>query len=619
MRFLIVLCVFLFSTVVASAQEMGEKVRNGKTYKVYAVMQGNTLYSLHVKYGVSVADIKAANPKLKDDLDVGQIIYIPVVKSDKTENKYTIHVVKRHETLFGISRKYNCSVDAIIHLNPGVEKGLDVGQELKVPTEKDNETTVQQTSNNENNTKSEQEQQATENTPPHQNDSIIQYEVHKGETLYSISKRFMVGVNKLMEVNNLASPSIKKGQLLTIPLKKEDTSNIAVRKVPSLDTTMRLTSQLIPQKEAYKILVLLPLNLSGSSKIISGMYDENTKLNRLTDASVQFLMGAQMAIDSLQKLGLNGEVKFFDTERNLEQLKKVLKDSNTSKWDVVIGPFFPKMMQYTATWGKANKVPIIAVTTIPTAYLKGNPYLLSMVPSHYTLIGGMAKYLAKNYSHANIVMIQGKTAKEKEWNAYFKQVFNDNLADSTMTHIKMSSIGKSSGGGLAYRLNTEKKNFMICLSDNVQQVMQFVNTLNAAKNLSRKYSKADVVMVGLKEWNNMTPLNDYYKNKFDFHFAASNYVNYDTTKVLDFTRSYRKRYGSDPSKYAMHGFDVVLSQLSSLIIGVDRNEGMIDHFNIHKLGLQLGRVNGSVFIIEQKDFTLHLLKVVDSEVHFDTE
>lgn len=586
------------------AQELGKKQKEGKTYIMYAVKKGNTLYSLHQEYHVSVEAIKAANPSLVDGLKVGQIIYIPKVNVAADHSKVKIHIVARHETLYGISRMYDCKVKALIKLNPGVEKGIDVGQELKIPIQGKDGNTIEKDINF---------QQKFDSI---QGDSIIQYKVNKGETMYSISRRFMIPISKIKTANNLHNNRLSVGQVINIPLKKEDTASIKKREVPMLDSLQIMDSIFVPKKSSYKILILLPMDLTKNPEIISGMYDENTELSQLTDVSIQFLMGAQMALDSLEKMGLSGEVKFYDTEKNETLLKKVLMPNNTSNWDIVVGPFFPELLTYAANWGKINHVPIISVTNIATQTLKDNPYLFSLVPSELTLVGGMAKFIAKNYPHANLVMITGKTESEKERIAYFKKNYIAHLPDSGFATIRMTPVGKASGTTLANQIQTEKKNFMICLSEDVQRVMQFVNALNAANNLSKKYADADVEMVGLKSWNNMTPLNNYYKNKFKFHFPSANYLNYDSLNVLHFVKNYRARYGSDPSKFAIHGFDVTLSQIASLILGIDINEGLMDRFMIHSLGNGQGHGNAAVFIIKQQDFNEHLLRIVESEIYF---
>lgn len=44
------------------------------------------------------------------------------------------HRVKRDETLFGISNHYNITIEELKSFNPFLDKGLKVGQELKIPT-----------------------------------------------------------------------------------------------------------------------------------------------------------------------------------------------------------------------------------------------------------------------------------------------------------------------------------------------------------------------------------------------------------------------------------------------------------------------------------------------------
>ena len=625
MRVIAILFLLVATSFSAFSQEIGEETKDGKHFKVYLVEAGNTLYGLHKTYDVAVEDIIKANPSLKDGLKVGQKIYIPIemrreVREEVRETgKYTIHIVEKKETLFGISRKYDCAVDELIELNPGVENGLDIGQEIKIPKADSSKEKEPKPA------KGIVTDQEKQDTPEETNykveftDSIIEYTVQKGETLYSISRRFMVPVNRLVEVNDIKGNKIKPGDVISIPLKQEHIKEIITKTIDPQDSTQYRRPVLVQKKEKYKVLVVLPLKLSANSQVLSGMYDKSTTLNDLTDLSVEFIMGAQMAIDSLEKLGLNANFEFFDAGGNIELLKKHLSESNKKEWDMIIGPFYPDLVEYAAQWGKMNKVPVIAVTKIPTQLLENNPYLLSMVPSDLTLIGGMAKYLAKHYSDANIVMINGENKEVNDRVAFFKSAFQKNLDSNKTATIRMSSIGDASGRGLIGLINSDKKNFFIYLSNDVQHVMQFINALNAAKNYTPKYGKADITMVGLNEWNKIGTFNSYYKNRFNFHYPAPNYLNYDSLEVIEFTKNFRSRYGVDPSKYAFHGFDVVLSQAAFYLLGYKRNQGLVDDFDVQSLGKNNGSENTSVFISMQNDFDLHLLEIISSLNHFGDE
>ena len=49
------------------------------------------------------------------------------------------------------------------------------------------------------------------------------YIVDKGDTLYSVAKKFDISVNKLKELNGLSSNMLSIGQKLSIPIGKETT------------------------------------------------------------------------------------------------------------------------------------------------------------------------------------------------------------------------------------------------------------------------------------------------------------------------------------------------------------------------------------------------------------
>ena len=56
--------------------------------------------------------------------------------------KYSSHLVKKGETVYSISRKYNLSVDELNKLNPKSENVIKIGEVLKVPFIKEESSTV---------------------------------------------------------------------------------------------------------------------------------------------------------------------------------------------------------------------------------------------------------------------------------------------------------------------------------------------------------------------------------------------------------------------------------------------------------------------------------------------
>lgn len=100
----------------------------------YTVKQGDTLYKLAKTYNTTVEAILAINPDIKDPnkIQIGQIICIPISKVCPPNSfKYTI---KSGDTLYKLAQTYNTTVEAILRINPGLDPmNLQIGQIICIP------------------------------------------------------------------------------------------------------------------------------------------------------------------------------------------------------------------------------------------------------------------------------------------------------------------------------------------------------------------------------------------------------------------------------------------------------------------------------------------------------
>ncbi len=194
-----------FSTT-AQEIEKSEAVEtiNGKQYYIHSVEAGQTLYALSNLYDVPVDELVFENPDAADGLSIGELLRIPLVSREKIitddlrkgEFRYIFHIVKKGQTLYGISRIYSISVDDLKKANPGWEEGLKPGQYLKIPMKP--------------------EEPALKPADLEAGDGK-KHIVSRGETLYSISRKYKVGVPELKLANPGISNSLSVGQEVYIP------------------------------------------------------------------------------------------------------------------------------------------------------------------------------------------------------------------------------------------------------------------------------------------------------------------------------------------------------------------------------------------------------------------
>lgn len=107
-------------------------------YIYHIIQAGQTLYSLSKKYDVSIAEIEKHNPEVKyDSLQVNQVIKIPRKTSpehEPTDTNYIYYEVKKRETLYFLSRRFNVTEEQIKNANEELTYSiLKEGQIIRIP------------------------------------------------------------------------------------------------------------------------------------------------------------------------------------------------------------------------------------------------------------------------------------------------------------------------------------------------------------------------------------------------------------------------------------------------------------------------------------------------------
>lgn len=166
----------------------------------HKIQKGETAYFIAQKYKVSVDEIYKLNPESQNGIKDNQIIKIPVHSPQKINQEQQItHVVGEKETLYGLSKKYNVSVESIQNANPILASGLQVGQELIIPQSAANLP-------------------KTEITAPAKTTHLV---VAK-ESLFSIARQYNVSVQDLENLNKeLLQNGLQIGQTISIPNKRK--------------------------------------------------------------------------------------------------------------------------------------------------------------------------------------------------------------------------------------------------------------------------------------------------------------------------------------------------------------------------------------------------------------
>jgi len=334
--------------IYAQLNEVKTETINGKKFYVHIVEQGNTLYGIHQLYNTSVENILNANEGLTDNLVIGQKVLIPILTS--STDHYGTHIVIEGETLYGISKKYKCTVDDLKLVNKGIEDGIIPGQKIMIPI-KDEVNTGEII-------QSDPRDMQVEYQLAYR-DSIILHTVLSHETMYSISKRYMVTMDTIRVLNDMRNNKIKKGNVLKIPVKKikytvikKDINTVIVPdSLPVINTT-------INRKETYNVALMLPFMLAKNDVEMN----KNLKIGQFrelyptTKIAFEFYQGFIYAADSLTKAGLKVNIYIYDTRRDTTTIAKFFEKEEFKNMDLVVGPMYNRTISYTVTKCREDQI-----------------------------------------------------------------------------------------------------------------------------------------------------------------------------------------------------------------------------------------------------------------------
>ena len=572
---------------IATPQTTSTTVKEFQRFIEHKVKRKETLYSLSKKYNVEQDEIKKHNPSLyANNLRKGDKIKIPVYKTKtvvetvKTTSDYT---VLPKEGKWRIAYKYGITVEELEALNPNMPATLNVGQVIQVPNLKTTE--VKQI-----------------------DDRYSYYTVLPKEGFYRLKLKLKLEQEELEALNpSLKETGLKSGMVLKIPYSNTTTETGEVTSA-SITTTVATSSLVnnIRNFETKNIAILLPFRLNRVNA--DSVYDAKKQMqsDRFLSTSLDFYSGVLLAVDSLQKLGVSLKLDVYDTKNQLSEVSNLVRSKNLENADAVIGPLMPKNFEYVASQLEENNVPVISPNLKD---LKLSENVFQSMPSSALLKTKMIDFVKSDSTKSHVIIIAD--AKNAATSNGLKRVFTT----ASQIHSRKDKEGKDSYYILKDDIEGKLKpgkNIIFLETQNYTFVSNVTSILNSLNNDENKIVLATTDMNGAFENDEIS---NYHLSNLNFHFPSVSKT-YNEENSNGFVKEYKKKYGDTPNKTAVRGFDLMLdvvlrlSASESMYNSVNEfplTEYLENKFAYHK-NLFGGYYNNTVYVVKYKD-----LQIVDAQ------
>ncbi len=211
----------------------------------HRVKRKETIFGLTQKYNITEDQLKRYNTRLySETLERRMVLQIPVFPEvDPNEEKeldFETYTVQPKETRWSIAHKYGISVDSLLILNPELDKNtnyLAIGEELKLPRPKGDSLKEQKT------------------------EIFTSYTVPPKMTLYSLGREYGIPADSIVRLNPeiMQEGGLKEGMVVRLPKKKDDegevnTDNFIFYEVKPKQNIFRLTQNLkISREDLFRL------------------------------------------------------------------------------------------------------------------------------------------------------------------------------------------------------------------------------------------------------------------------------------------------------------------------------------------------------------------------------
>ena len=464
---------------------------------------------------------------IKYNSDIGivknNVLKIPIFGDVKElKNLLTLHVVKPKEGKWRIANEYGVSVSFLDKLNPKIGKVLKINQRIAVPVINNK---IYEKSNNLN--------------------DLEYFEVDNKVSFIELEKELGLEKNTIALLN----PSIKnindlQGLIIKIPKKAG---------LKQINTKLNLSSNIdnISNLDLKKIALILPFRLERIDLDSIHLVRNNLKNDKLLNISLDFLFGAEMALNKFSKFGIDVKMDVFDNSLSKKRIDEIIKNNNIDDYDFVVGPLTNDLFDYFVTSVPISDTKIIrtlgkksitsknVINTIPHDSIYFNTVIEKV--KNDTLES--SKFIISDSKKINISEKLKKIFPEAQ--QFYSQINDSGIDTKTLVFEDLDStfvVGRN----------------IVFLETNDQGFVSNVTSI-----LNSFISEEQEIILYTTNKNKAfegTNISNTFLSNLKFQYASTNRV-IDKNINQDFINEFIALYKFYPNKYSIRAYDVVYDLL----------------------------------------------------------
>lgn len=576
-----------------------------ENFFIHTVGKGQTLYSISRMYNTTVKEITDLNPGSAIKLSEGQQLKIRQQNNETNRselNKNTsenarYHTIKPGETLYRLGQMYQITPQEICAANPGLSiSNFRSGEVILIPT------AAKRINADETIKKSEIKIE---------NKIVIRttHKVEKGETIYSITRKYGITEEELRAANpeaDLDRKKLKRKTLLNIPYSQIDLIAIARENQKEAEkSNAEIFKQIEELKDSLattdtfngkRVAIILPFLLDSYSP------NEQARM-------VEYYEGFLLAVEELKRYGYSFEINTFDSGNENQSLEPLLASEKLDNMDIIFGALYPKHNKQLADFAKHKSIPLVIPFTSKEDEIFHNPmvYVVNTMQSYF--FSEVTDHFFTAFPNANVIFVSDDNDNKKEFIAALKEKLN--AKKTPHNTITLAALTDAENNHKEFRnlLQEGKNNIVIPTSSGENTLGTILPSLILVKNDTLE--TPSFKLFGYPEWQIYAGNMDSRIYEVDTYFYASFFSHPTLPETTKFNSAYMRWYNRNMQniypRYGMLGRDTGYAFLLALSkFGADMPQRINQiSFTPVQTGFKFERVNNWGGMINKKIYFIH--------------
>ena len=570
---------------------------------IHTVQPGETLYAIANMYHVTTQKLIELNPGSDKGIKIGFELRIPQTQSDSnvstnTDNKYIYHTIAPKETLFSVQKKYNSTIESIMIENPGLTPGtFTIGKVIRVIPNLQPEEII--------------EQEIIKEVPKHE-PTYIQYKVKRKETLFSISQKFNVSIQSILD-SNPGLTKLSKNDIINIPTEEtatleEDYKQPETEIKPTIDST-RLIHDIynkineVQKKNEITVALLLPFMLNQPESVESSLY-------------VEYYEGFLLAVDSLKKQGVSINLYVYDTEKSKNTVKTILNKPEAKNFDLIIGPVDDALIKIVADFALQNNINMVNVFSLKNEEVTNNAHIFQTNIPHPYLYAETTQEFCNRFKDRKVVFIKDENANDKK---DFITTLKTDLNRQSLPYTE-HTLNEILANDAAVLTSINQPILLVPTSENISVLSKILPELRKVKE---EHPDLVLSLFGYPEWqkNVSSFIESFYI--LDTYIYTRFYIDPTDKQTEIFYQKFKYWYSKElinaSPKFGILGFDTGMYFLNALWKYGRNFETQLDQINARSIQTDFyfqrinnwsGFINKGIYFVNfRPDYSIEKIKL----------